>query len=205
MCIQVTKLIIQFVSEENKAWHAGVSSWKGNENLNETSIGVEFHAPGYGKEGDLLNFGSFVPEQLALGLAFNKFLKQKYDLKAENFLAHSDIAPFRYNDQKEPFMAKTDPGPFFPWREWAQEGIGIWYEDYQGLLNIGTDQLICWVQAKLFALGYCQCPQNGKLDLETQYCIQAFRLHWMSDLWDVQHAHQLSEIDEVLLRRLYCV
>lgn len=197
--------IIQFVSDKNKAWHAGVSSWKEDENLNGMSIGIEFHAPGYAEGDNLLTFGSFTAGQLALGLELNKFLKQKYDLKAEDFLAHSDIAPFRYNDQNEPMVAKTDPGLFFPWKQWAQEGIGIWYTDYQGPLDIQPDKLISWVQEKLLACGYRWCTQNGKLDLETKYCIQAFRLHWMSDLWNGEEVGQLWNIDEALLRRLYSV
>ena len=45
-------------------------------------------------------------------------MKKKYNFKKENFLGHSDIAPFR----------KLDPGEKFPWKRLSKLKIGFWYQ-----------------------------------------------------------------------------
>ena len=88
--------LIQFVSCLDRAWHAGVSSWKGRERCNDFSIGIEL-------EGS--DFDAFEPKQYhALIVLVNK-LKKTYPI--EHIVGHSDIAPGR----------KTDPGPCFDWAQ----------------------------------------------------------------------------------------
>lgn len=86
--------LIQFVSCLNRAWHAGVSSWKGKERCNDFSIGIEL-------EGS--DFDAFEPVQYEQLNSLIHCLKQAYPITAVT--GHSDIAPGR----------KTDPGPFFEW------------------------------------------------------------------------------------------
>ena len=86
--------LVQFVSCDLRAWHAGVSSWRGRERCNDFSIGVEL-------EGcDEQKFESVQYETLNRLVAA---LKRRYPLEA--IVGHSDIAPGR----------KTDPGPNFDW------------------------------------------------------------------------------------------
>jgi AmpD protein len=86
--------LIQFVSTEARAWHAGVSVWKGRERCNDFSIGVEL-------EGcDALPFDARQYSTLA-GLL--RRLRRAYP--DCDIAGHSDVAPGR----------KTDPGPFFDW------------------------------------------------------------------------------------------
>jgi AmpD protein len=86
--------LIQFVSTEQRAWHAGVSSWRGREGCNDFSIGIEL-------EGcDTLPFEAVQYERLA---DLVKVLRERYPI--EEVVGHADIAPGR----------KTDPGPFFDW------------------------------------------------------------------------------------------
>ena len=86
--------LIQFVECSQRAWHAGVSSWKGQERCNDFSVGVEL-------EGS--DFESFTAKQYDTlnGLLFA--LKQIYPIT--DIVGHSDIAPGR----------KTDPGACFEW------------------------------------------------------------------------------------------
>ena len=89
-------LLIRFVDPELRAWHAGVSCWKGQQRCNDFSIGIEL-------EGcDTLGFEIAQYEQLA-GLI--RVLKEKYPI--EGVVGHSEIAPGR----------KTDPGPGFDWAQ----------------------------------------------------------------------------------------
>jgi AmpD protein len=87
--------VIQFVSCSRRAWHAGVSRWKGRETCNDFSIGIEL-------EGcDQLPFED---DQYAALNALLAELREHYPIEA--VVGHSDIAPGR----------KTDPGPRFDWR-----------------------------------------------------------------------------------------
>jgi AmpD protein len=86
--------LIQFVPCSRRAWHAGTSSWLGEENCNNFSIGIEL-------EGcDQLAFEDVQYETLNRLLAK---LRERYMI--EDVVGHSDIAPGR----------KTDPGPCFDW------------------------------------------------------------------------------------------
>ncbi|MBS0545318.1 MAG: 1,6-anhydro-N-acetylmuramyl-L-alanine amidase AmpD [Proteobacteria bacterium] len=86
--------LIQFVSADARAWHAGVSSWDGRERCNDFSIGIEL-------EGcDSL---PFAPEQYRRLAALLEILQANYPIRA--VVGHADIAPGR----------KTDPGPCFDW------------------------------------------------------------------------------------------
>lgn len=86
--------LIQFVSCNQRAWHAGVSSWRGRENCNDFSIGIEL-------EGcDQIPFED--AQYLTLNLLLAA-LDRRYPIEA--VVGHSDVAPGR----------KTDPGPCFDW------------------------------------------------------------------------------------------
>jgi AmpD protein len=84
----------QFVSCDQRAWHAGVSRWDGRERCNDFSIGIEL-------EGS--EFESFTAAQYATLDALQRALWAAYPLRWAR--GHSEIAPRR----------KTDPGPLFDW------------------------------------------------------------------------------------------
>ncbi len=84
----------QFVSCEDRAWHAGASSFQRRDNCNDFSIGVELE----GLEGD-----TFEPAQYDGLRALLCALSEQYPLR--HLAGHSDVAPGR----------KIDPGPGFEW------------------------------------------------------------------------------------------
>jgi N-acetyl-anhydromuramoyl-L-alanine amidase len=86
--------LIQFVPPERRAWHAGVSSWRGRSRCNDFSIGIELE----GSEDEPFEAGQYT----AL-LQLIKQLRKTYPIR--DIAAHSDVAPGR----------KTDPGPYFDW------------------------------------------------------------------------------------------
>jgi N-acetyl-anhydromuramoyl-L-alanine amidase len=86
--------LLQFVSCDERAWHAGVSSWRDRERCNDYAIGVELEGA-----DDL----PYTARQYARLAALLRALKRRYPLEAA--VGHSDIAPGR----------KTDPGPAFDW------------------------------------------------------------------------------------------
>jgi AmpD protein len=86
--------LIQFVSTDARAWHAGASCWRERERCNDYSLGVEL-------EGD--DRSAYTDAQYAMLNRLIAVLRQRYPLEA--CVAHADIAPGR----------KTDPGPYFDW------------------------------------------------------------------------------------------
>jgi N-acetyl-anhydromuramoyl-L-alanine amidase len=87
--------LIQFVSCNQRAWHAGVSEWQGRSRCNDFSLGIEL-------EGS--DEQAFEPIQYKILQNLLAAIRAKYPIQA--LVGHSDIAPGR----------KTDPGPFFDWQ-----------------------------------------------------------------------------------------
>jgi AmpD protein len=86
--------LIQFVGCRDRAWHAGVSTWKGRERCNDFSIGIEL-------EGT--DTTPYAPAQYTMLARLIRALKRACPI--EGIAGHSDIAPGR----------KTDPGAAFDW------------------------------------------------------------------------------------------
>ena len=91
--------LVQFVSCNDRAWHAGVSSWQGRPGCNDFSVGIELEG------ADDVPYASAQYVRLADLL---RALKRRYPVTAA--VSHSDIAPGR----------KTDPGPAFDWDRLAR-------------------------------------------------------------------------------------
>jgi N-acetylmuramoyl-L-alanine amidase len=104
--------IFELVSENDIAFHAGVSFWKGAEALNQSSIGIEFiNSAPFDKK--------FESEQLLAGVQLCKYLIAKYDLEV---VGHSDIA---YNKETGFLNRKQDPSHLFDWKFFAENGVGF--------------------------------------------------------------------------------
>jgi len=102
--------IIKCVDEEKRAWHAGQSFWRNNEDINSCSIGIEMSSP-------LLGQYPYTPRQINTLKSLCSDIIKRYNIPSYNIVGHSDIAPTR----------KPDPGLAFAWQELACSGIGIWY------------------------------------------------------------------------------
>ncbi len=99
--IQRTGNVIQFVPCSKRAWHAGVSVWRGRTACNNFSIGIEL-------EGT--DFLPFSDQQYAALIRLTRVLKRAFPIR--EITGHSDIAPGR----------KTDPGPMFDWQRYLVKG-----------------------------------------------------------------------------------
>ena len=98
--------VVQFVSTQDMAWHAGVSQWRSREKCNEFSIGIELE----GTDTHL-----YTQKQYArLEEIIRKCRAVHPDIEEDAIVGHSDIAPGR----------KTDPGESFDWQD-LQTRLGI--------------------------------------------------------------------------------
>ena len=103
--------VVTLVPETERAWHAGVSYWRGNTDINARSIGIELVNPGHE-----FGYRSFPEPQMTALETLAQAILSRHAIPARNVVGHSDVAPDR----------KQDPGELFDWRRLAKAGIGIW-------------------------------------------------------------------------------
>jgi N-acetylmuramoyl-L-alanine amidase len=139
--------IYQLVDERHRAWHAGASRWGADADLNSSSIGIELDNNGV---------EPFPAAQIEALVGLLADLKLRYRIPTANFLGHADVAPGR----------KTDPSPFFPWRELAQRGYGLWCDPPLPAAPPEFD-----AELALQALGYDLSQRDA--------AIRAFKLHFV--------------------------
>jgi N-acetylmuramoyl-L-alanine amidase len=158
--------ILRLVAEERRAWHAGVSYWKGERNINGVSIGVEIVNPGHE-----FGYRPFPDAQIAAVIALVADIRSRWQIGDDRIVGHSDVAPTR----------KDDPGELFPWKRLAEAGHGLWVEapPAPGLpLSEGEEGAAVFaLQAGFTRLGY-DLPPSGKFDADTKAVVTAFQRHW---------------------------
>ena len=102
--------ILRMVAEDKRAWHAGKSRWRGIEDINSASIGIEIVNPGHE-----FGYPPFPEEQIDALLPLVAEIKERHGITRGNVVGHSDIAPAR----------KQDPGELFPWNRLARLRLAL--------------------------------------------------------------------------------
>lgn len=100
----------RLVAEDKRAWHAGKSRWRGIEDVNSASIGIEIVNPGHE-----LGYRPFTEEQIDALVPLIARIKESHGITRGNVVGHSDIAPMR----------KQDPGELFPWSRLARLRLAL--------------------------------------------------------------------------------
>jgi N-acetylmuramoyl-L-alanine amidase len=164
--------VFSLVAEERRAWHAGVSFWKGERNINAASIGIEIVNPGHE-----FGYRAFPETQVAAVIALLDDIRSRWEIEDSHIVGHSDVAPDR----------KEDPGELFPWKRLAEAGHGLWVEPPSAPgapLGIGDEGTgVFALQAGLTRLGYDSAP-SGKYDEATATIVRAFQRHWRPERFD---------------------
>lgn len=164
--------VYQLVAEDKRAWHAGVSEWNGRANLNDSSVGIENVNLGYEQKMMGREWYAWDARQIKLLARLASDIIKRYDITPDNVVGHSDVAPTR----------KVDPGPLFPWKQLADEGIGAWPDSAtvqqfmagRARYDAGSVRKI---QAYLARYGY-SIPQTGIMDATTKQVIAVFQMHF---------------------------
>lgn len=159
----------RLVPEDRRAWHAGVSSWGRETNINARSVGIELVNPGHDwgyrpfPEAQMLAL-----EVLATGIV------ARHGIPAPRILGHSDVAPQR----------KQDPGELFDWARLARSGLGLWpaadftVSDHAPALMAGmSGPAVLNLQIALDAIGY-GIEGTGLYDPLTEAVVTAFQRHF---------------------------
>ncbi|MDA0702499.1 MAG: N-acetylmuramoyl-L-alanine amidase [Proteobacteria bacterium] len=156
------------VEEEARAWHAGVSHWAGDSDINSRSIGIELVNPGHE-----FGYRPFPEAQIVALTALCQDILARHRIPPGRVLGHSDVAPAR----------KQDPGELFPWEGLARSGIGLWpgepdFDPDAPTFEPGAnDPEIAAFQDALVRYGY-GLTASGRLDEESVYVLRAFQRHF---------------------------
>ncbi len=164
--------IFLLVPEERRAWHAGISFWKGDTDINGRSIGIEIVNPGHE-----WGYRAFPKAQITAVITLITDIRSRWMIDSSRIVGHSDVAPDR----------KDDPGELFPWKALAEAGHGLWVEPptapgaplSEGAEGAGVFAL----QAGLTRLGY-DCAPSGTFDAHTTSVVRAFQRHWRQKAFD---------------------
>jgi len=157
--------VLRLVPEERRAWHAGVSYWRGHTELNDRSIGIEIVNPGHE-----WGYRDFPVLQLAALCDLCLVILSRHPIPARNVVAHSDVAPDR----------KEDPGERFDWTALARNGVGVWPHDVPDLGTTGAVHAagaLRDVRAALVEIGY-RVAAGGAFDPALAAVLRAFQRHW---------------------------
>ncbi len=186
--------VVQLVGEDKRAWHAGVSKWQGDEDLNSRSIGIEIVNGGH----DWPLAGGVLPPypvaQIEALIELCDGILERWDIPPSRIVGHSDIAPTR----------KADPGEHFPWDRLARRGIGLWPLTISenpavppdvittgrllqeplvtgpGLGRGDKKKAVGRMQEMLANMGYDLSP-SGVFDEHTEAVVRAFQRRWVQN------------------------
>lgn len=172
--------IYNLVPLEQRAWHAGISAFRGRTNINDTSVGIEIVNDGidmkYRNEANQYYpyeyYVDYKPIQIEKVAQIVKYITERYNIPAKNIVAHSDIAPSR----------KKDPGAKFPWKElYDKYNLGAWYDesDKQKFMNEEKFNAtsIREMKDELRKYGY-EINKLDEWDKESKDVVYAFQLHF---------------------------
>lgn len=162
-------VLVQLVDEADRAWHAGVASWRGQSNINSRSIGIELVNPGHE-----YGYQDFPEVQMGVLIELCGKILARHPIPARNVVGHSDVAPAR----------KQDPGERFDWARLAEEGIGLWPQPGDippideaaiggALAEIGYDVEDLGAAVTAFQRHFHPTRIDGIADVETRQCIAA--------------------------------
>tara|TARA_R110002073_G_scaffold86115_8_gene204729 strand:- start:5303 stop:6031 length:729 start_codon:yes stop_codon:yes gene_type:complete len=173
--------LFKLVEENKRAWHAGVSSWEGEADINGHSIGIELVNPGHDSPGYIGDYRPFPERQMAALIPLCQDIIARHDIKPWHVLGHSDVAPGR----------KIDPGELFDWPRLAKAGVGLW-PDEGGVT--GQWEEAATMQKMLRRYGY-GIEVTGDWDQQTSDVVAAFHRHFRP----YDHTASADEKTEALL------
>jgi N-acetylmuramoyl-L-alanine amidase len=180
--------VFALVPEEKRAWHAGVSHWRGRDNLNDTSIGIEIVNPGHE-----FGYRPFPAAQMEAVAALCQGILERHPIPPRNVIGHSDIAPDR----------KEDPGELFDWAGLSRLGVGLWPQEAalssSALAQGDKGEAVAQLQQDLARYGY-RLEISGQFDEATRLVVVAFQRHFrpqrLDGVWDGECAARLRSLQQ---------
>ena len=179
--------IYSLVDEEQRAWHAGESYWRGHPNINGRSIGIEIVNPGHSN-----GYRAFTELQMQSVINLCHEIIARHPIPPRNVIGHSDAA----------FLRKMDPGELFDWPRLARAAIGVFPVGARPMM--GSELMrgdhgkpVIRLQTALHNWGY-GLKLDGDYGVKTEQCVIAFQRHYRPDnidgKWDDECAGLLAAL-----------
>ena len=165
----------RLVDEARRAWHAGLSRWRGRDDINAVSIGIEMVNPGHE-----IGYRAYPEAQMAAVIDLCRDITARHPIPPRHVLGHADIA----------FARRADPGECFDWRRLAQAGVGLWPEvavvtGEMGLILRRGDggPAVDDIRGALAGFGY-GVAAGGAFDAPLEAAVIAFQRHFRPRRFD---------------------
>ncbi len=165
--------IYRLVDENRRAWHSGLSGWKGHRLLNASSIGIEIVHPGFrpGPDGARV-YQPFSDVQIDALIPLVRDIVTRHQIRPERVLGHGEVTP----------SYKEDPGPTFPWHRLAAAGLVPPLPD---AARVATQRAVyeaalpdaAWFQQQLQQWGY-QIERTGQWDAQSRRVMMNFQMRY---------------------------
>jgi N-acetylmuramoyl-L-alanine amidase len=165
--------IYRLVDENRRAWHSGLSGWKGHRLLNASSIGIEIVHPGFrkGPDGEKV-FAPFAPTQIDALIPLVRDIVTRHQIRPERVLGHGEVTP----------SYKEDPGPTFPWHRLAAAGLVPALPD---AVRVAAQRAVyeaalpdaAWFQQQLQQWGF-QIERTGLWDEQSRRVMMNFQMRY---------------------------
>jgi N-acetylmuramoyl-L-alanine amidase len=182
-------IVYRLVDESRRAYHAGVSSWKGYTQINGNSIGIEIVNRG---DDDPSGWAPYPDAQMDVVLELVKDIVKRHEIRPERIVGHSDVAPQR----------KVDPGPRFPWKRLADAGLIPWPDARAVAERLPAFEHalpdVDWFQVMLQRHGFA-VPLHGELDQATRNVLRAFQMKYRPARHDGQPDAETAALLDALV------
>jgi len=179
--------IYTLVKEECRAWHAGISYWRGHININQRSIGIEIVNPGHE-----FGYRPFPAAQMKSVAVLCKDILARHFIPPQNVVGHSDIAPTR----------KEDPGELFDWKTLASLKVGLFPKDSGfRIQDSGKDKNSTALLPESRILNPESLSTYGYETTDLPKAITAFQRHFRPKLLNGQWDEECSELLTELLHQ----
>jgi len=185
-------VIYRLVDESRRAWHSGPSYWKGHGMLNAGSIGIEIVHPGFRALPDgSREYLPFPKAQIDALIPLVKDIAERHQIRPERILGHTEVLP----------QYKEDPGPTFPWKRLADEGIIPWPDANRVAAQRAIFEAalpdVAWFQRALAKHGY-DLQANGVFDETARRVIASFQMRYRPSNYDGKPDAETAALVQVL-------
>ncbi len=173
--------IHRLVDENRRAWHSGVSGWKGHRLLNASSIGIEIVHPGFRKRPDgEREYLPFPEAQIDALIPLVRDIVARHQIRPERVLGHGEVTP----------AYKEDPGPTFPWHRLAAAGVVPPLPGLAQAARVAAQRATyeaalpdaAWFQQQLQQWGYV-IERTGQWDEQSRRVMMNFQMRYRPALY----------------------
>lgn len=191
---------------KQRAWHTGVGYWNGDKqeinNINTHAIGISFvnessthkQAPDYviGNPDNSNQWDDFTAEQEQSFINLAKQLQATYNIADKDIVGYNEV---RANNGV--LNGGGGPGPKFPWKAAAQQGVGLYHTVTEEELTQASTANIAELQTDLHDWGY-SVQVTGEEDTQTQAAVRQAQIHHDAHYYNADNQYNLSRTQKIM-------